>query len=95
MEGVSFALYQCMELCEGLGLKAEELIASGGGARSKPWLQIQSDIYNMPLKVADTEEQAGLGAAIAAGRGSRNLRFRGRRMPPGSSLSGFYRDSRS
>lgn len=70
MEGVSFALYQCMELCEGLGLKAEELIASGGGARSKPWLQIQSDIYNMPLKVADTEEQAGLGAAIAAAVGA-------------------------
>ncbi len=70
MEGVAYALYQCMELCEGLGLKAQELIASGGGARSMPWLQIQADIYNMPLKVADTEEQAGLGAAIAAGVGS-------------------------
>lgn len=70
MEGVAYALYQCMELCGELGLKAEELIASGGGARSMPWLQLQADIYNMPLRVADTEEQAGLGAAIAAGVGA-------------------------
>lgn len=35
-----------------------------------PWLQIQADIYNVPLKVADTDEQAGLGAAIAASVGA-------------------------
>ena len=70
MEGVSFALYQCMEVCAGLGLKADSIIASGGGARSLPWLQMQADIYDIPVKVADTEEQAGLGAAIAAGVGA-------------------------
>ncbi len=69
MEGVSFALYQCMEVCGELGLHADSIVASGGGARSAPWLQMQADIYNVPLKVADTEEQAGLGAAIAAGVG--------------------------
>ncbi len=70
MEGVSFALYQCIELCGNLGLKANMMVASGGGARSAPWLQMQSDIYNIPLKVASVEEQAGLGAAIAAGTGA-------------------------
>lgn len=70
MEGVSFALYQCMEVCTGLGLQADSIIASGGGARSLPWLQMQADIYDIPVKVADTEEQAGLGAAIAAGVGA-------------------------
>lgn len=70
MEGVSFALYQCIEICETLGLRADEIIASGGGARSIPWLQMQADIYNIPLKVANTEEQAGLGAAIAAAVGT-------------------------
>lgn len=70
MEGVAFALYQCIEVCGNLGLKADNMVASGGGARSGPWLQIQADIFNIPLKVADTEEQAGLGSAIAAGVGA-------------------------
>ncbi|SKB82274.1 xylulokinase [Lachnospiraceae bacterium] len=70
MEGVSFAMNQCIEVCEELGLHADTIIASGGGSHSIPWLHIQSDIYNRPLKVADTDEQAGLGAAIAAGVGA-------------------------
>lgn len=69
MEGVAFALNQCMEICRELGLGADRVIASGGAAKSPAWLQIQSDIYNVPLIVADTEEQAGMGAAIAAGVG--------------------------
>ncbi len=70
MEGVAFALNECRELCESMGLYADEIIASGGGARSRTWLQIQADIFNTPLKVTDTSEQAGMGAAIAAGAGS-------------------------
>lgn len=70
MEGVSYSLMQCIEVCSDLGLKAESLVASGGGARSKPWLQLQADIYNVPIMVAKTEEQAGVGAAIAAGVGA-------------------------
>jgi xylulokinase len=70
MEGVSYSLMQCIEVCRELGLSPKYLVASGGGARSAPWLQIQADIYNLPLRVAVTEEQAGLGAAIAAGVGT-------------------------
>lgn len=70
MEGVSFALNQCIEVCGETGLQAEMLIASGGASRSIPWLQIQADIYNLPLKVSEQEEQASLGAAIAAGVGA-------------------------
>lgn len=70
MEGVAFALKQCIDLCGELGLEAKNyMVASGGGSRSAPWLQLQSDIYNIPLKVASIEEQASLGAAIAAGVG--------------------------
>ena len=71
MEGVSYALMQCIELCGELGLKTKDyMVASGGGARSAPWLQMQADIYNIPLRVMETEEQASLGAAIAAGVGA-------------------------
>ena len=43
---------------------------SGGGARSAPWLQIQADVYGLPLRTAVVEEQASLGAAITAGVGA-------------------------
>jgi len=70
MEGVAYSLMQCIEICGSLGFTAKMLVASGGGARSRSWLQLQADLYNIPLKVAATEEQAGLGAAIAAGVGT-------------------------
>jgi len=70
MEGVAYSLMQCIEICGNLGFRAASLVASGGAARSKPWLQLQADIYNTPLRVANTKEQAGLGAAIAAGVGA-------------------------
>ena len=69
MEGVAYSLMQCMEICRSFGLEAEEMVASGGGARGKPWLQLQADLYNVPLKVACSKEQACVGAAIAAGSG--------------------------
>ncbi len=69
MEGVAFSLMQCIEVCGHLGLSPEYMVASGGGARSVPWLQIQADIYGMPLKISKTNEQAAYGAAIAAGVG--------------------------
>lgn len=70
MEGVTYALNQCIEVCGQLGLTADTMIASGGATRSMPWLHIQADVFNIPLRVADTEEQASLGAAIAAGVGA-------------------------
>ncbi|MBO5565237.1 MAG: xylulokinase [Lachnospiraceae bacterium] len=71
MEGVTYALYQCFELCGDLGLTPEgAIVSSGGGARSPLWLQIQADVFDNAVKVAQNEEQACLGAAIAAGCGA-------------------------
>ena len=70
MEGVTYSLMDCIESCQSLGYEAQSLVASGGGARSKTWLQIQADVFNLPLAVAKTQEQASLGAAIAAGVGT-------------------------
>jgi len=69
MEGVTYALYQCMEICRDMGLHSDVLIASGGGARSWAWRQIQADVFGMPLKMAQLEEQACLGACICAAVG--------------------------
>jgi len=73
MEGVTYALYQCFEIITGLGIQTNEMVASGGGARSKPWLQMQSDVFGIPLKTGVVQEQAGYGAAIAAAVGAKEF----------------------
>lgn len=70
MEGVVFAFRDCMEVISGLGLPCRRLIASGGGANSPAWLQIQADILGHEVHRSLVAEQACLGAAITAGVGA-------------------------
>ena len=69
MEGVVFALKDSLEIFGSLGIKADRIIASGGGTKSKLWLQIQSDIFGREVYTTKTTEQACVGAAIVAGVG--------------------------
>lgn len=69
MEGVAYSLRECMALCQSLGLSTDVYVASGGGTQSPLWMQIQADVYGVPLKVANVKQHAGVGAAIAAGSG--------------------------
>lgn len=69
MEGVVFALRQGFELMVALGVPAERVVASGGGTRHPLWLQLQADILNRPIYQTQTEEAAGVGAALLAGVG--------------------------
>ena len=68
-EGVVFALRDCLEVFEELGIKIEQVIASGGGAKSRVWRQIQADVFNKELSMTQSIEQAAMGAAILAGVG--------------------------
>ena len=66
MEGVVFAL---RERVDGIGSAdaIHRVIASGGGANSRLWLQLQADIYNRDIFRSNMTEQACVGAAMAAG----------------------------
>lgn len=70
MEGVVFSLKDCLSILQDLGKDCDQVIASGGGARSEPWLQIQADILNKPIYISQMKEQAAVGAAIMAGCGT-------------------------
>jgi xylulokinase len=70
MEGVVFSLRGSLEIMYQMGLSVKHVIASGGGARSRLWLQMQADIYNKEIIVAEVNEQACLGAAIMAAVGT-------------------------
>ncbi|MFA9465883.1 MAG: xylulokinase [Velocimicrobium sp.] len=69
MEGVTFALKDSLQIFDEMGIKNEKVIASGGGASSNVWLQIQADIFNKEVQVCKEKEQACLGACIIAGVG--------------------------
>lgn len=70
MEGVVYSLKECLEILQKLGVDAPEIIASGGGATSKQWLQIQADILNKPVRASRVKEQACLGACLLAAVGT-------------------------
>jgi len=69
MEGVVFALRDCLEVFKELGIKIEQVIASGGGAKSRVWRQMQADVFNKEISITQSIEQAAMGAAILAGIG--------------------------
>ena len=70
MEGVTYSLRDCLELLQELGIDAQTIIASGGGAASPLWLQIQADILRKPVQACTVKEQACLGACILAAVGT-------------------------
>ena len=69
MEGITFSLMDCLQACRSSGCKVDHLVALGGGANSREWLQMQADIFGVPLRITVSREQAVLGAAIVAAVG--------------------------
>ena len=67
IEATAFGTRTIVELYEKNGLKAEEMIVSGGIALKNPMLmQIYADVLGKELKIADCDQAAALGSAIYA-----------------------------
>lgn len=69
MEGVVLSLRLSLEIMRELEIPIERIVASGGGAKSPVWLQMQADIFNAEIHTVQGREEACTGAAIAAGVG--------------------------
>lgn len=65
MEGVAFAMRDCLEALSATGTEPAQLVAVGGGARSRFWLQTISTSLNVPLALP---EGSAFGAAMGAAR---------------------------
>lgn len=70
MEGVTFSLRDSMETFRASGLVINQVIASGGGARSALWRQMQADIYGASVVTTNTVEGPAAGGAILAAVGA-------------------------
>jgi L-xylulokinase len=58
-----------MEVLRAAGAEVDEIVLSGGGARSPVWCQMMADCLGAPIVLGSEEESGALGAAIAAGIG--------------------------
>lgn len=66
VEGATFALRFGIDALRALGVAAERIVLTGGGARSKSWRQIIADVFNVPVTVLEIDEGAAMGAALQA-----------------------------
>ncbi|MGR3617429.1 MAG: xylulokinase [Paracoccaceae bacterium] len=65
MEGVAFALKDCLLALNATGTHPERLLAIGGGTQSPFWVETLASVLNLPL---DLPERGEFGAALGAAR---------------------------
>lgn len=70
MEGVALACFDAFTILTESGASPERIVVAGGGARSRLWLQIIADVFNLPVQPLAVTEQSALGAALLAGAGA-------------------------
>jgi xylulokinase len=70
LEGVAFAFRHHVDVLRELGVRAERVNLTGGGASSALWRQIIADVLALPVVRKDHRSGAALGAAFAAGMGA-------------------------
>jgi len=70
LEGVTFGMRDQVRIMRELGIKIKQVRASGGGARSAWWRQLQADIYNATVVTPSSTAGAALGVAILAAVGT-------------------------
>jgi xylulokinase len=59
-----------MEIIKEMGIPITQVRASGGGARSQFWRQLQADIYDQPIVLTNASEGPAYGVALLAGVGT-------------------------
>lgn len=69
LEGVTFALADCVALMRNLGIVAVPVKLTGGGARSQLWCQMLADVFETPMLLSHAGAGPAHGAAILAGVG--------------------------
>ena len=70
LEGVSFGLRDTIEIMRSLKIPIKQIRVTGGGARSKFWLQLLADIFGQEVVTVNMTEGGALGVALLAGVGA-------------------------
>ena len=70
LEAVGYSVSQHLDVLRENGLSVNRLTAVGGGSGNLPWMQIVSDICNVPLRLAEVTVGAAYGDALMAALGA-------------------------
>jgi xylulokinase len=70
MEGVTYSLRDCLTIIEQQGVAVKQIRASGGGARSAFWRQMQADVLNKTVVSMKADEGPAYGVALLAAVGA-------------------------
>jgi len=74
LEGVTFGMRDAIEIMTRMNIPISQIRASGGGARSPFWRQLQADIYKQPIVMTNATEGPAYGVALLAGVGTGALK---------------------
>ena len=67
MEGVAYEMRVNYEALAGSGIHFSKLHATGGGAKSKIWMQMKADVLNLPITALRTADAGTVGSAMLTG----------------------------
>lgn len=70
LSGVTFEMKLNLEVLQNSGARITRLRASGGGAKSRLWIQRKADIMGLPIAVLEVPEAPALGVAALAAEGA-------------------------
>ncbi len=65
---MTFSLKDSQQLVDPNG-ELKRLVSVGGGTKNRSWLQIQADIFGLPVTTLEVEQGPGFGAAMLAAVG--------------------------
>lgn len=66
LEGVAFEMRLNLDILARSGIPVSELVATGGGAKSRKWLQLKADVLSTPISIAEVTEAGCMGVAMLA-----------------------------
>ena len=67
MEAVAYEMRLNRERLAASGVTFDRLVATGGGAKSRLWVQIKADVLGVPITTLETEDAGTVGCAMMAG----------------------------
>jgi len=69
-EAIAFGVRNILEDLSAHDYRPNRVLAGGGGAKSRLWMQIHADVIGLPIQFCQEAESTALGAAIWAGVGA-------------------------
>lgn len=69
LEGITYSINESIEIMRSKDIDIKEIVSIGGGAKNTEWLQIQADVFNVPITTRTEEQGPAYGAAMLAAMG--------------------------